>query len=502
MLPLISDFLHGFLSTCRIGASSQRAALAEAAQMEFGKISHAIRGLARGKLLGASKLEGACAVAINDRGVSAASVGELLDDDLRIPHYQRPYVWTPSIAFRLFLDIRDAQQAAIANVQAQSAPYVLGAVILHENGKYLDVVDGQQRLLTLRMLLRILNGEQSPSSKTMDSASPVAEVWRALQNTASPMQPNERLALASFIRDKCHVIRVVTDDVDEAFRVFDSQNYRGRPLAPHDLLKAHHLREMRRESDALKAATVEEWESVGDDALDELFSLYLYRIAKWSKGETAPGFTIQDIHMFKGISSTGRLSPNSRYHAAAQSMIPLMSQWHNSNNPEDEIDVLRSRFQIDAPLLAGRPFFEMAAFMLREISTLKERSFPVKEGPKDSAKIGVTFGDKLAESRYRKVTELYLAGMLYYVNKFSDDDIDLASDHLFAWSFDIRLRYLRVGQASINNAGYGKDNVVSPFVQFRNSSDGHAVRTFVSTGRPYNDGHERELFALLNGTAT
>jgi hypothetical protein len=440
-------------------------------------------------------------VAIHDRGVGAASVGELLDDDLRIPHYQRPYVWTSSIALRLVLDIRDAQQAAIASVHTQTAPYVLGAVILHENGTHFDVVDGQQRLLTLRMLLRILNGEQSPSPKTMDSSSPVTEVWRMLQDTARPLQLAERQTLASFIRDKCQVVRVVTDDVDEAFRVFDSQNYRGRPLAPHDLLKAHHLREMRRESDALKAATVEEWEAAGDNTLDELFSLYLYRVAKWSKGETAPGFTIHDIHMFKGISSTGPLSPSSRYHAAAQSMIPLMNQWHSSGNPEDEINALRSRFQIDAPLLAGRPFFEMVTFMLREIRVLKERSFPIKEGSEDSSEV-VTFGDKLTQNRYRKVTELYLAGMLYYTNQFSDEDTDLASSHLFAWSFDLRLRYLRVVQASINNTGYGKDNIVSPFVQFRNSSDGRVVRMFVSTGKQYSDGHEPELFAHLKGNAS
>lgn len=440
-------------------------------------------------------------MAIHDRGVRAASVGELLDDDLRIPHYQRPYVWTSSIALRLVLDIQDAQQAANEGVHPQTAPYVLGTVILHENGRHFDVVDGQQRLLTLRMLLRILNGEQSPSPKKMDSSSPVAEVWRMLQDTARQLPLTERRALASFIRDKCHVVRVATDDVDEAFRVFDSQNYRGRPLAPHDLLKAHHLREMRRESDALKAATVEEWESAGDNALDELFSLYLYRISKWSKGETAPGFTIHDIDIFKGISSAGHLSPSSRYHAAAQSMVPLMNQWHNSVNPVDEINALRSRFQIDVPLLAGRPFFEMVTFMLSEVRVLKERSFPVKEGSENSSGV-VTFEKKLTQHRYRKVVELYLAGMLYYTNKFSDEDIDLASKHLFAWSFDLRLRYLRVVQASINNAGYGKDNIISPFVQFRNSSDGRVVRKFVSTGKQYSDGHEPELFALLNGTAT
>lgn len=69
-------------------------------------------------------------------------------------------------------------------------------------------------------------------------------------------------------------MRIVTDDIDEAFRVFDSQNYRGKPLAPHDLLKAHHLREMHDESAAMKVAVVEAWEAVNDEDLDRLFSTF------------------------------------------------------------------------------------------------------------------------------------------------------------------------------------------------------------------------------------
>jgi hypothetical protein len=36
------------------------------------------------------------------------------------------------------------------------------------------------------------------------------------------------------------------DKVEEAFQLFDSQNTRGKELDPHDLLKAYHLREMKR----------------------------------------------------------------------------------------------------------------------------------------------------------------------------------------------------------------------------------------------------------------
>ncbi|MCM0618060.1 DUF262 domain-containing protein [Paenarthrobacter sp. TYUT067] len=436
---------------------------------------------------------------IHKHGVSAASIGALMAENLQIPHYQRPYVWTPPLALRLVLDIRDAQQAASTIPDPRTAPYVLGAVILHENGEHFDVVDGQQRLLTLRMLLRILEGEKSLSPRSTNRATPVTEVWRQLKDTVRALEPDERQDLAQFIRNNCQVIRVVTDDVDEAFRVFDSQNYRGKPLAPHDLLKAHHLREMRGESDALKSATVEEWESAGDKALDEIFSLYLYRIAKWSRGESAPGFTTGDINVFKGIAATGPLSPNARYHLTAQSTIPLMNIWRHASTAKDKLDSQRSRFQLDAPQLAGRPFFEMVAFMIQELDSLKNRNFPAVDGPETNITPS-TFGDKLTQSRYRKVTELYLAAMLYFVNKFSDEDIELASTHLFAWSFDLRVRYLRVVQTSINNSGYGKDGIDSPFSLLRNSSDGRVVQTLTSTGSRYNDTHEPELYALLNGT--
>lgn len=437
-------------------------------------------------------------MAIRKHGVSAASIGMLLDENLQIPHYQRPYVWTPQVALQLVLDIQDARRAAGPTPNLHNSPYVLGAVILHDNDSHLDVVDGQQRLLTLRMLLRILAGEQPPSSVALKPSTPVATVWRQLQDTVRPLGREESESLATYIRNDCQVVRIVTDDVDEAFRVFDSQNYRGKPLAPHDLLKAHHLREMQGESDALKAATVEEWESAGDETLDEIFSRYLYRIAKWSRGESAPGFTLDDIHMFKGITANGSLPPNARYHLAAQSIIPMMSLWQQSSTPKDVLDAKRSRFQLDAPHLAGRPFFEMVAFMSQEVASLKKRNYPSLADIGSDAR-PVTFGDKLKQSRYRKVTELYLAAMLYYVNKFSDEHIELASSHLFAWSFDLRVQHLRVVQASINNSGYGKGGAGSPFSLFRNSSDGRVVQLFSSKGLRYTDDHEPELFALLEG---
>ncbi len=42
---------------------------------------------------------------INKSGVKAIAVGELLREELRIPHYQRPYSWEPPTALRLLDDV-------------------------------------------------------------------------------------------------------------------------------------------------------------------------------------------------------------------------------------------------------------------------------------------------------------------------------------------------------------------------------------------------------------
>ena len=48
-------------------------------------------------------------MAINrEHGVRVATVGSLLDEDLWIPPYQRPYSWERSTALQLLDDIREA----------------------------------------------------------------------------------------------------------------------------------------------------------------------------------------------------------------------------------------------------------------------------------------------------------------------------------------------------------------------------------------------------------
>ena len=158
---------------------------------------------------------------ITQNSVGRATVGELLREDLRIPHYQRPYSWEPDTALQLLDDIRGALHG---DDRQTPASYVLGAVILHNNGDGLDVVDGQQRLLTLRILLEMLDLDPVPPVPT-DGASAVGLVRNEFARRLRGWSAADRRALASFITGNCVLVRVETGDEDEAFRVFDSQNY-------------------------------------------------------------------------------------------------------------------------------------------------------------------------------------------------------------------------------------------------------------------------------------
>ena len=79
---------------------------------------------------------------------TSKKVGEILKEgNLRIPSYQRPYKWNRKHIRNLFYDLRDAMG---------KKEYQVGSVILHENGGYLDIVDGQQRLISISLFLHSL----------------------------------------------------------------------------------------------------------------------------------------------------------------------------------------------------------------------------------------------------------------------------------------------------------------------------------------------------------
>ena len=306
-------------------------------------------------------------------GLAITSVGDLLLNktitknqenkeinsiDLVIPNYQRPYKWTAKNVIQLLDDIIGAK-----NYNKET--YRVGTLILHYDNieSVYNIVDGQQRIITFSLLLKSFfkNSEeidflnQSLSDNPYNSHN-IPKNFRTLQRRIENIEEKEREELFDYIKNNCELIVVITENISEAFQFFDSQNSRGKKLYPHDLLKAYHLREI----NDLEADEVEKlvkvWEDLNQKELSTLFSDYLYRIKEWTKGNKAWELNEYNIHKFKGITAQDNF-PYAQFYKGAFAYSDMVN---HSSMPF----VLGTRnlnfFQLDTPIIAGKPFFDYA----------------------------------------------------------------------------------------------------------------------------------------------
>jgi hypothetical protein len=233
-------------------------------------------------------------------GAEIWSVRDLLEErEIRIPDYQRPYKWSIRSVGQLLDDI---------DTFRTSGRYRIGTVILHRNESgHLDVVDGQQRFLTLNLVAQALNarGIDAPDGSDLELPEVGLPITQAnlTDNLAyireAISRHNDLAAWAEFLLEQCEVVVLTLTNVDEAFQMFDSQNTRGRPLFPTDLLKAFHIREMSSEHapPELKLEMVGLWEDIPPESINELFSEYLFKIRRWANGRDvqASGFASEHV---------------------------------------------------------------------------------------------------------------------------------------------------------------------------------------------------------------
>ena len=159
-------------------------------------------------------------------------IDDVLKLNLRIPDYQRPYKWTIKHVQQLLDDL-------LTHFRNQEQVYRIGTVVIHKDGKYFDIVDGQQRLITLSLLLHSLGSEKNLLNRPLThsiSKNNVINNYEFIKNYSI----SDTKAFKKYLLEICEMVYVELDDLDEAFQFFDSQNARGKPLESYDLLKAYH----------------------------------------------------------------------------------------------------------------------------------------------------------------------------------------------------------------------------------------------------------------------
>lgn len=230
-------------------------------------------------------------------------------DNLRIPPYQRPYRWTEKNVRQLLEDVLTSMNAGKKN-------YRIGSVILHKNSteKVLDIVDGQQRLTTLYILRLICSEDKCPLRFGPESYNTIKQNYKFITLWIEEHVKNTKEAYINYVLNNCDFVKIVVDDLSEAFQMFDSQNGRGKELEPYNLLKAYHIRAMELESREEKIQCDKRWEAATQydptpkikddpniDVLKQIFDEQLYRSRVWSRQSEAKRFSKEYIDEFKGF---------------------------------------------------------------------------------------------------------------------------------------------------------------------------------------------------------
>lgn len=357
------------------------------------------------------------------------SINELLKMDLDIPDYQRPYKWSIQNIEDLLSDISNA--ISDSDRYRAGFKYRIGTIIVHKNdrGTY-DVVDGQQRIISLTLLKQYLEPGFSCSIMAKDFTNKVTQSnihtnymfireWFSLKNEET------KLAFIKALEDILEVVVICVDKVSEAFQLFDSQNARGKALDPHDLLKAYHLREMKKYPYEMEHA-VTKWEAKDTTQIRELFDLYLFPIWNWSRGIKSRSFTAKEIDTYKGIGEGSVYT----YARRASKAMPY--------------------FQITEPFIAGNDFFEMVdhyMFLLRDVKT------EIATNPSFKS-IEAILEEKNSSTGFRYTKNLFYCALLCYYDKFHNFD-EMSVKKLFTWAFMVRIDMENLGFDSINKYAIG-----------------------------------------------
>jgi len=361
--------------------------------------------------------------------ITILPVSECLQLNLAIPEYQRPYKWSIQSIDDMLMDIMNSvhHSHSFANYK-----YRIGTIILHKSEDVLNVVDGQQRLISLTLISKCLDPDFDNSILRMTFYDKVTQKhihenfthireWLSLRD----LETNE--AFKKAMRDILEVVVIQVGKESEAFQLFDSQNTRGRALDPHDLLKAFHLREMKNDRYEMEYA-VTKWEAKDVSKIRELFSAYLFPIWNWSRGTKTWNFTDHEIDTYKGIPSSSTYT----YARRAGKASPY--------------------FQLTEPFIAGSDFFEMVDHYLRTLENIKQE---LATNPAFEPLRPFCLPSKRSSTGLTHVRNLFFAVTLYYYDKFHSMD-ELAIKKLFMWAFMLRMDLHSLGADSVNKYAVGE----------------------------------------------
>ena len=245
---------------------------------------------------------------------------------LSIPDYQRGYCWGKKQVEGLLESIWYFDRSNNNRLH-------LGTVVVHEHedegNAVWDIVDGQQRLVTLSILLANLKpGVPVPLLENKCGDEDVLKHVRWASMTISNWIDNHKSECIPFDRISVDVIAVKgRDNLQLAYTFFNAVNSAGKKLSDYDLLKSHHLRFLEKkdpqewlasEWDILIQKKIPSFNGEAAILIEETLDASLYRLRRWIRNRSIRndrGHVFEHYSSYESVSGKNSFTGSSSYDA-------------------------------------------------------------------------------------------------------------------------------------------------------------------------------------------
>lgn len=219
-------------------------------------------------------------------------------DKYIIPIYQRNYAWGIDEVELLISDLEEAYN--------KNSNYYVGGLIVYRRDKYtFEVIDGQQRLTTFKILLKIIDEELFDSlDLNFDCRKHSTEALNHLGSGIKNNSENSHIIhnyefmksridkkridkkridkkyvdFLNFIKEKVIIIRTEIPNGTDLNHYFEIMNNRGEQLEQHEIIKAHLMEKLGNKSEIASESERSAFATIWDACSD----MDVYLIKKFS----------------------------------------------------------------------------------------------------------------------------------------------------------------------------------------------------------------------------
>lgn len=375
------------------------------------------------------------------------SIGELFKIKLNLPSYQRPYRWKKKNIEFLWNDIKDSK-----------IPYDFGIIVLLKNNDHYDIVDGQQRIVTLSLMLRSLSSSiansfiKNAKLQGKDSEKHIGYNLQWFRRQAEKIEDKQEM-IDKIVNGYLDII--VMNNLDEALKFFDRMNTSGVDLTATDILKSHHLLPLSNEDFALTDGVKERWRRKGfipDSALDDPVKFKNEIVKKWESYD--PWWLNRHLATVCAL----RMMAKGLYPYDVNEIWDI-EQFRRGDNSKAEYTGL------DSPISDGE-FFFWYTFNLYEKCTIEKNK--CEEYDSYAAKLR----QLLTKNRAKEFFDILV---VYIHEKFpmetTNPNFNKLLDLIFSWLIYICLYYDSVQFTTIRNDAMKEDSLFNAIVSNKSLED-------------------------------